>query len=210
MSYAAVIFDLDGTLVDTITLWTRAYVDSLEDIGVSMSDEDFIENLYTKASHVHTVLEGIGKLETVDAFRTSRDARYIRALETSAVWIAGAEEVLTELKGRTRIAIATGSHRSYTDPLDAKLGLSRYAEMIITCDDVEQGKPEPDMLLLAAERLHLQPSECLYVGDQMFDVAAAHSAGMPCWVVPNANTPNEAKQKADTVIHSLAELLTLL
>jgi HAD superfamily hydrolase (TIGR01509 family) len=211
MPISAVIFDLDGTLVNTVHLWARAYVDSLSDIGVDMSEEEFIENLYSKASHLHATLAGIGKLEAVDAFRTNRDSRYISALQETAIWLPGVENVLKALQDKTRLSIATGSHRSYVEALDTKLGLSKYVEMIITCDDIPayRSKPEPDLLLLTAERMGLAPQECIYIGDQMFDVAAAKAANMPCWIIPNSSTPNEATMKADRVLQSFEELLTL-
>ena len=211
MRFDAVIFDLDGTLVDTIPLWARAYMDTFADFDIEISKEDFMENIYVQSMSLMDALE-LRSLSTdlEPSFRKKRDERYIKLLETEAQWISSAPDVLIELKNKLPIAIATGSHRTYTDALDRNLQLSSYSSHIFTCDDVENDKPAPDMLLLAAKELDMSPKKCLYVGDQLFDVEAAKAANMTCWLVPNTDTPMRAFQEADAVLQNLSEILEKL
>ncbi len=209
MPPSAILFDLDGTLVDTIGLWTKAYLQTFRDFGMVMPEAEFLDRVYTKGAPLMDILREERRPEIERAFREKRDKQYVALLESEAVWLPHAQQVLKDLRGKTRTAIVTGSHRIYTDALDRALGIAGSVECVISCDDVpdDRGKPEPDLLLLAAKRLRVSPQDCIYIGDQEFDVGAAHAAGMPCWIIPNSVTPEGAAMRADVILEGIEEVL---
>ncbi|MFA6523755.1 MAG: HAD family phosphatase [Candidatus Peribacteraceae bacterium] len=207
MKYRALLFDLDGTLVNSIDLYGEAVIEAFRSIGIAVGKEHFRE-WYGRAMHFRDWIAEFGYTEDdVPLLRRSRDEHYIALLKEKVTWCKGAEEALNFLYGKIPLGLITGSWKSYTDAIDERLGDNRYFQTIITSDDMGKFmKPHPHGLLLAADRLKVKPEDCLYVGDQLFDVEAAQAAGMPCCIVHGKFTPDEAIQKADIVVKSMREL----
>ncbi len=194
MPYAAILFDLDGTLVDTITLYAEAVLEALEEIGIAADPETFFD-WYTKPLHLKQILALYGMDDSlVPQVRERRDALYEELLRTRVEWLPGAEALLTDLSAKkVPMAIITGSWMSYVDCIDGRLNLRRFVRTIVTCDDMGNFmKPHPHGLFLACDRLGVDPKACLYIGDQQFDIDAAKAAGMPCWLVRGRWTPEGA------------------
>lgn len=211
MSYSAVLFDLDGTLVDSIALWMKAYRETLGSWGLEMSEKEFLDTVYSKNAHFRDVLARFGREDDAGVFRIERDALYTGMLRKEVEWIAGAKEVLDALRPHHRLGMVTGSFQSYVDAIDSCLGISSYFEHTVTCDETAgRSKPQPYPLQLAAEKMGVPVSSCLYVGDQQFDVDAAKAAGMTMCLIPEKYTPDDAHTDVDLVLQSISDLPTLL
>ncbi|MEK7211329.1 MAG: HAD-IA family hydrolase, partial [Patescibacteria group bacterium] len=118
----------------------------------------------------------------------------------------GAAELLSRLKaGNIQMALASSSTLSLVQIAVEQLGLGQYLQAIITGDMVEKGKPDPEMFLLAAEKLGVLPASCIVFEDAPSGVAAAHAAGMKAVAVPHATSPAENLQDADLIINHLNE-----
>ncbi len=211
MSFSAILFDLDGTLVSTIDVYYRAVRDSLGTIGIAVTKEQFDE-WYKHPIHLEGMLAAHGLTEDeVPQIRALRDRLYIEHLRTETTWIDGAEDLLQRVTASHPVAIVTGSHMSYVDAIDECLGIKRYVQHYITADEMGKFmKPHPHGLLLAADLLRVDPASCLYVGDQAFDMTAARACGMTGCLVPFAYTPEGAASGADVVVEKLVDVLTLL
>jgi len=210
MSIGALLFDLDGTLVHTIPHYKTAYLRSLRDIGSSISSEEF-DTIYYDARPLSHVLEERGTGHRIDEVRKQRDALYEQALREEVEWYPDALDFLKSLDPALPRAIVTGSWRSYVDAIEHRLPLSQYFPIIITAEDfMPDSKPHPKGLLVAAERLGIQPEHCAYIGDQIFDIEAAKAAGMTDVLIPREHTPQRAPEMATHVIESLMELNSLL
>jgi HAD superfamily hydrolase (TIGR01509 family) len=207
--YRAVIFDMDGLLLDTETLWHAAEVelfrrhggeftwdDKMAVIGTSfaITAEYFARRLDLPRERGDALVEEmIGLMH--ELVRRQVDAR------------PGAVELVNALDARPgmRLGLASNSPRFLVDDALATAGLADAFEAIVTSDDVEHPKPAPDIYLLACTRLAVDPSEALALEDSPSGIAAAKAAGLACIAVPQfAETDASA---ADEVVSSLEELL---
>ena len=211
MSFGAVLYDLDGTLVDTIGYWMEVYLQTLHDYGVDTDQKEFLELIYTLNAPFDGVLDHYGiDISKAKELRAMRDKRYTDILRTKPLWFDGAEELLHKTVEKYPTAIITGSHRSYVDAIDDQVKIESIIPTIISYDEMEgHSKPSPFGLLLAAEKLKVDPKGCVYVGDQIFDVEAANNAGMTSCLLWTEFTPSAAGEEADISAESIEDLTKL-
>lgn len=216
MRYKALLFDLDGTLVDTIALYERAVIAAFAEAEAVIPPAQF-RQWYMGAWHLQDMLAHFGMSEDdAPRMRARRDEIYENLLRRETTWLPGGRELLKGLEGKTPLGVVTGSWMSYVDAIDTKLDAKRFFRAIVTADDMQKFmKPHPHGLLIACDRLGLgmepmEPADCLYVGDQAFDVEAAHAAGMQCVIVRGTYTPETALERADCVVDTLGELPSVL
>jgi len=233
--FSALLFDLDGTLVDTITLYGQAVLRSLEEIGIQATEDEF-RDWYIRPLHLGQILALYGRTEDqIPALRLRRDALYEELLRTKVEWLPGAEELLETVKKKNPksptmprsprkqhssessdssassdssrpLALITGSWLSYVNAVDSRLRVKRFFDPIITADEIHACmKPNPYGLLLACDRLGVDPKTCLYIGDQQFDIDAAHAAGMEAWLLKGEWSP-ENVANADKTFDALAQI----
>ena len=179
---AAWIFDLDGTLVDTVETRITSWLRTSEEWGIP-ADRDQVAGLIGSDGRrlARVVAETAGQVsdsqreEEIDR----RAGEIFSALNVDPRPLAGAVELLKTLdQHRQRWAIATSSRRDQVDASVNALKLSSRP-MIIDGSNVEHAKPAPDLLLFAAHKLGIEPSQGCYVGDAIWDMQAAAAAGMP-------------------------------
>lgn len=206
-SHKAILFDLDGTLVDTISLYEQAFIKVLAAQGYEVSLETF-RDWYMRGVHLREIAQILGfPEEDIPQMRLERDAIYHELLGTQTAWIAGAEEALRKAKEIGPVGIVTGSWLSYLEAMRPKTDIFTHAKAIITADDMHMFmKPHPHGLLVCADRLGVDPAACVYIGDQKFDVEAANAAGMTSVLVHGTHTPKDAGDYANVVAHTLEEM----
>lgn len=208
---AAVIFDLDGTLVDAEVWWNEIRADWAAQHGRDWTGAD-------QAAVMGANSEGWGRImrdrldldlpvpEIVDAIVAGVVERYrLRG----APQIDGAEEAVRRLAARAMpLAVASSAHRAVIDAALDALGIEALFNAVVTSDQVAHGKPAPDVYLLAARELGVDPEDCLVVEDSLNGVLAGRAAGMTVVLVPNAAVPPApgAREAASMVLASLAEL----
>ena len=202
----ALIFDLDGLLVDTESLHCRAYQMALQEHGVELRDTDYAEHWVRFGKGIADWLSLRSSPLDPQALRLRKAQHYLNLLVSSLRPMEGALELLESLHGRTKIALASSSYRDAIDGVLAGLDIARYFEIIVSGLDVEQVKPAPDIFLKAASDLGLKPSECVVLEDAEKGVMAAHRAGMRCIAVPNQYTRHHDFSKATRVCSSLKEI----
>ncbi len=209
----AVLFDLDGTLVNTLALWVDVFLLQLEAWGVhGYTEADYFEQVFARKPALPDVLEnvGIGRKHT-ERFREERDAAYVARLGEEASWIDAAEGVLGTLGVHVPLGIVTQSRRTYFDAVDRRLDLGRHVQTVVTHTETEdRGKPDPLGLLLASESLRLEPARCAYVGDQPTDVEAAQRAGMTSILIHQRMTRGMPARPAHHVLDSIDEVPRVL
>ncbi|HLF98007.1 MAG TPA: HAD family phosphatase [Methylococcaceae bacterium] len=198
-SFDAVIFDLDGLVLDTEagyrTAWRRAAAES----GVDL-DEDFFWALSgQEAGAVSQALTAVlGEDTTPERFWTRAARHWREHLDIHGIAVRpGFYELMGWLRER-RIpcALATNSQRRYALECLGVAGLGDTFAHLVTRDQVERGKPAPDVYLAAAAHLGVAPARCLALEDSPTGLASARAAGMRCILVPGAPLPAEAAENA--------------
>lgn len=178
MEYAAIVFDCDGTLVDSMPAHFIAWRDTLLRHGLTMTEETFYAWGGWPTLKVATELVRQASA-TVDPqiVADEKEAGFAEHLET-VILIEETARVVREHHGRIPLAVATGATRPICEGLLRNTGLISLFETIVTCDDITRHKPEPDIYLEAARRLGVDPTRCLAYEDTDPGLEAARRAGM--------------------------------
>jgi HAD superfamily hydrolase (TIGR01509 family) len=207
----ALIFDVDGVVADTEVLNARASVLMFQELyGVSVQPEDFRPFVGTgDERYVEGVAEQYGVTIDTQAAVDRRAANFFKLLTDAPLAAAPGVLVLVQAARQdpeARIAIATSGQKAKQFPVIAGTGLElAWFEAVITGDDVDKKKPDPQIYLRTAERLGLQPAVCVVFEDAPAGVTAAKDAGMACVAVTTSVTRAELAG-ADVIVDSLAEV----
>jgi phosphoglycolate phosphatase len=218
---SAVLFDLDGTLLDTVADIALALNRTMLDYGCKPLPENEVRRMIGRGSPIlierAAAAQGRVLDDAVQAAMLERFFHHYGALEElnedSAQPYAGAAESLRTLHdANLRIAVVTNKQHRFAAALLGRLGLSPWVDVVVGGDTCARRKPDPQPLVFACESLHLPPSESLMVGDSVNDVQAARAAGIPIVCVTYGY--NEGRDPrtldCDALLDTLAELPALL
>lgn len=203
----AVIWDMDGVLVDSgeahYAAWTRLF----QEEGIPYSREQFLQTFGQRNDRILRTLLGSDlpeeRLRELDA----RKEVYYRELIPSRVrLLPGAGELLRALReAGARQAVGSSGPRANVEATLASLGLRPFFQALVAAEDVAEGKPAPDVFLVAAERLGVPPRRCVVLEDAAVGVQAALAAGMRCLAVATTRPPKELSA-AHRVVMDLLEV----
>lgn len=182
MALDAIIFDLDGTLVDSVGLHARAWSMALERFGYGVGEDRIVREIGKSGSvFVPSVLGDRIEAEEGNALRDAHDAIYLDLVTREGVRAFPCAERLMRAASERglQMAISTGSAREGMERVVKVSGLSVFdlVDVAVTDGDVTSGKPGPEPVLAAAEQLGVAASQCVLVGDTPFDVECARRAG---------------------------------
>jgi len=207
--YPVVLFDLDGTVIDSGAIILASMRHAAETVlGGEYTDERLMAAVGGPGLEAQMV--------ALDPSRVDELVRVYRAhnepLHDTLECCSGMPDVLTTLKERGhRLGIVTAKRRATVDLAFARLPIEHLFETVVGGDETEKHKPDPAPLLLALERLGAAPEEAAYVGDSPFDMQAARAAGMYAVGVGWGGIHGgESLTDADTVVHAPEELLAVL
>lgn len=204
----AVIFDLDGTLVDSYDAHLESFRRALLRFGLTVKDEEIHRRFGKPAKQIikeilpekqHTHIDDILRYKRLEFIETSKDIQVFDGVET----------VLKYLKDRgISICLATSADKPSVIRVMNKFGLKNYFDVIISSNDVREAKPNPEMFIQVSKKLEVDPKNCLVIGDSPFDVMGARKAGMKIIIVDNNPFQKTEIQRHDVPIVSNIKQLT--
>ncbi len=207
------IFDMDGTLLDTERLYQKAWMD----VGQKWKLER-IEELYVNAigrgnnTICEMLREHYGSDFEAEQYMSERRAYFAKLIEHSVPLKPGAVELLRFLKEKgIKMALATSTHMEIVQGNLQKTGIGAYFDAVVTGDMVEHGKPAPDIFLEAARRIGAKPSETAVCEDSYNGIRAAYAAKMkPILVVDLLPPTSEIESMCFKVYDSLFDVIDLM
>jgi HAD superfamily hydrolase (TIGR01509 family) len=209
VSVEAVVFDLDGVLVDSEHLWDEVREQLARERGGRWHDRAQADMMGMSAPewsrYMHDVIGLAEPPEEIGAEVVRRmQARYAERLPL----IEGAVDAVRRLAARFRLGLASSSNRPIIDAVLGTAGIAGLFEATVSSEEVERGKPAPDVYLEAARRLGVPPERCLAVEDSANGIRSAHAAGMRVVAIPSGRypPPDDALALADLVLDSVAAL----
>lgn len=202
-----VIFDCDGVLVDTERLEATINVRVFADIGWEMTEAEIVERFVgrTNAYMFAEVERHTGKDISGDWHGKYADL-YKEAFDAELAPVPGIVAALDRISLATCVA-SSGTYKRMHYTLGRTGLMERFEGRITSADDVEHGKPAPDLFLLAASRMGYEPEVCVVVEDSRFGVEAARAAGMRSLAFGGGVTPSERLEGPDTIVFDMMESL---
>ena len=206
----AVVFDMDGVLVDTEHLWDEVreeltgewggrYTPEAQQAMMGMSSHEWSRYLH----------EVVGLRELPEVINREVVRRMLARYEADLPVVPGAVDAVRALASAGyRLAVASSSNRELIDTVLRRLGLTELFEVTLSSEEVARGKPAPDVYLEAARRLRVEPGRCAAVEDSATGIRAAHLAGMRVIAYPNRHYPpaDEVLALADATVTSVADV----
>ncbi len=205
----AVIFDLDGVLIDSETVWNDARRELVEESGGSWSED--AQRAMMGMSSVEWsryMREQLAVPLSAEAISAEVAGRLERLYRKRLPLLPGAREAVRSLASRWPLAIASSANRSIIALVLELACLSDCFRASVSSEEVAHGKPAPDVYLEAARRISREPGRCAAVEDSANGLRAAAAAGMSVIAIPNRAFPpgDEALAKADVVLDSIEAL----
>jgi HAD superfamily hydrolase (TIGR01549 family) len=215
----AIIFDIDGTLVDTFEVYQRVFNQGIAQYGMAPVAQDILREYLAKGLSLRQILQNVFT-EPIDddAYTTCRTEiinRFRNAEIGEVKPFPGTEELFGHLQRKgIKIGIATGRMSSDEDEWNRfrNMGLDGYINAIVTSKEIQNRKPAPDVVMECARRLNISPEHCIVIGDTVADILAARSAGSLSAAVTTGHEDedNLLKEHPDIVFHNLSDLVVYL
>ena len=215
MEIKAVLFDMDGLMVDTESLSTEAFINSAKAQGYNMTKEETLKVLgFTKANIYQFWIDYFqgtnvdGKKLVDDHYEYIENVLYTVGPKKMPY----VEELLKYLRENNyKIAVASSSDTADIKNNLEKTKLEKYIDEIASGAEVENGKPDPDVFLLAAERLGVDAKDCLILEDSKAGIKAGKASGAMVFMVPDMFTVDkECEDTADRILTNLGEVIGIL
>ena len=196
MTYKAVLFDMDGVIVDSEPLHVAAFRAVLERYGHSLTDEHYKQHFAgrTDEAGFRQYFDFVGETVHLPVIMDEKAGAYLELAADQLVAYTGVIELIRDLAKRSvPMALVTGSLRNETEVTLKGFDISDCFSAVVCAEDITQSKPNPEGYLKAARALNIDPSDCIVIEDAPSGVAAASAAGMKCVAVTNTHDRNELK-----------------
>ncbi|NOZ63579.1 MAG: HAD family phosphatase [Caldiserica bacterium] len=205
MNIRAIIFDGDGVLFDSEKVHVKAWEQVFEKIGVKLSLQDYEVGTGNADREFLEILVQRGKIPARCSIEAILKEKFniLMSLSHEVNLFPGVKEILKSLAPGYALALASNSRREFVLKVLKQFALTGYFEKIITKENVRYPKPSPEIYLLAARELGVNPAECVVIEDSVVGIEAAKKAGAVCLAVTHT-FPVYSLGKADAVLPVLS------
>ncbi|MCR4336074.1 MAG: HAD family phosphatase [archaeon] len=200
----AVLFDMDGVIVDTMDLHWTAAQRSLSNEGLEITKVELKKLDSTKSSEAFAQFFKSKSEQEIEEMIVKKYA-WLKKKVKGIKPIPGFFELLFKLKGKYSLGVVSSSRRDFVEYILEEIGEKDSFDVIVGAEDVSKGKPNPECYLKAAKKLNIAPEKCLVIEDSIYGIKSAKSAGMKCVAVTNTYDKNFLLD-ADLIVDSLKEV----
>jgi HAD superfamily hydrolase (TIGR01509 family) len=206
---AAVVFDLDGVLIESEQVWDAAREELARERGATWDERATTDMMGMSSkewsSYMH---DRLGVPITPAEINDDVVRRVAAAYQDHLPILPLAVETVQELARRWRLGVASSSNRPIIELVLDRMGVRNCFDAVVSSEEVERGKPAPDVYIAAARQLGVEPGDCVAVEDSTNGIKAAVAAGMRTIAVPNRELPpaDDVLKSAAVVVSSLAEV----
>lgn len=171
----AILFDLDGVLVNTLLLYIKAYDRALKEQDFTFSKKEIVNTCFGKTEE--TICKNLGIPDKTEQFRKTYFAGINNHLNEGKLFNGVLEILNLCIERQIKLAIISFNYRWYVDKMVKRLNLDKYFKIIIGFDNVKNAKPDPEAAVLACKRLDIRPFEAVVIGDSKSDILMGKAAG---------------------------------
>lgn len=200
---SAVIFDMDGVIVDSEPRHEKAFLEVFADLGYGDNHGIHFPN-YIGRSDRAVWVDFVARhkpSQSIEELTTLKQDRFLEILHAEQPIFHGLPDLVDKLAAKYRLAVASGSLHPVIDEVLALKQLRRYFPVVVSIQDVAHGKPAPDIFLRAAELLKVPPAECCVIEDSVAGVTAGRAAGMKVIAITNSFPAKELHHAHHVVSH---------
>jgi HAD superfamily hydrolase (TIGR01509 family) len=210
-SVQAVIFDMDGVIVDSEPLHERAFRDVFKEMGVGDRHGMDFSAYYGRSDRAlwHDFVAKHRPTQPLEQLVDWKQRRFIELVKKEEPIFPGLMELLEQLAPRYPLAVASGSAHPVIDEVLVMKNLRRFFSLVVSVQDVARPKPAPDVFLRAAELLGVKPDRCCVIEDSAVGVEGAVAAGMSTIAITNT-LPADKLSRASHIVDSYPEIARLL
>jgi HAD superfamily hydrolase (TIGR01509 family) len=202
------IFDMDGVIIDSEPLYKEMNKKIFEELGAEFNEDEYngfvgiaADKMWQHVKDKYKLRESVGELKEL-----ASKGKYSLLLNTELICTAGVTDLLREIKNKNHITcIASSSRMKNIKLIMEKTSLEHYFDFFIGGDDIEKGKPDPDIFLKARDTAGFPEENCIVIEDSNNGVVAAKRAGMKCAGFKNKNSGDQDLSLADIIIKDFSE-----
>ena len=196
----AMIFDMDGVLIDSEPLWRRAEIKCFGAVGLTLTEEDCLQTVGLRIDDVanywfeRTPWSGVAPFVAPSVIADHIVDEMVALIASEGVPAQGAQEAIEAVQADGwRIALASSSSQRLIDTVLESFGWQSYFEVVRSAENERHGKPHPAVYLAAVRELALEPIDCVAIEDSANGMTSALEAGVRCVAIPEAATRNDPR-----------------
>lgn len=202
----AVIFDMDGVIIDSEPIHTRVKMDTFRHFGIDFEEAELVNYMGRTSDDLFGIVAGEhGRPELKKAMVEYKHTHYLEVLRSGTIGpVQGAKELIKSIyEDGVPLALATSSWPVVMDTVLDAFEIRQYFLSVLSGGSLPASKPDPAIYLLSAERLGVAPEDCLVIEDTAAGILAAKRAGMHCIAFRNPNSGQQDLSLADEIVNDL-------